>query len=473
MTRSLPSKPSLEQLKKQAKDLLKAFKAGKSETCDVLRYHYRFARTSNENILKAEVTLQEIQHALALDYGFKSWKELKAFTEKPSSKGGAPKQTTASPLVQALIEEAARRGASDIHIDWIGGVARPQLRVDGQLVATETQLPETEGQATIDQFKQLSALDTEVRDRPQTGRAMLKVHDGKMDLRIQVVPYIAGESVVARIAPRSDFVMSLEDQGLSPEQLERLRGWAGRPNGIIVMSGPTGCGITTTMYSLLHEIVQRGVCVSTAEDPVEAEIPGVNQQQIDPNRGITYVEALRSQLRQDPDVLMVGECRDTEVLEVLLRVAQTGHLALTTLHSSGTVGAVRRLLDMGAEPYVLNSTLIGIMAQRLVRKICDSCREEYEPEAWARESLGRGKEQSFFRGRGCDKCHNTGYRGRTAVHELLEMNDDLRLLFARNAGLDDLAAAAARSGLKTLRQDGLEKAAQGITTVNEVLRVCG
>ena len=301
---------------------------------------------------------------------------------------------------------------------------------------------------------------------------MLNIMGKDIDLRVSVNPYVQGESVVVRILNRGSCIIKLDQICESEATLGKLRSWIKRPDGLIIVTGPTGSGKTTLLYALLQELNSPGVKITTVEDPVEYIIDGINQQQVRCDIGLTFGRALRSQLRQDPNIMMIGETRDLETVQIEFQAVLTGHLVLTTLHTQNTTDAIRRLIDIGVEPLFLNSALTGIVAQRLVRIICKHCKEEYKPESWVLDALGANRPAKFFRGKGCAQCHQTGYRGRTAIHELLEIDDPLRKLINRDPGMDELRQHALASGLVTLRADGLAKVSQGLTTVEEVLRVC-
>jgi len=305
---------------------------------------------------------------------------------------------------------------------------------------------------------------------PQDGRIMLKIKGKELDIRTSVVPYVMGESVVMRILGRQNVSLDLESQGFTEPNLEMLRKWSKKP-GIIIVTGPTGCGKTTTLYSILQELNSPKVKITTVEEPVEYLIDGINQEQVNPRLGLTFAHAIRSQMRQDPDIIMVGEIRDLETVQLIFQVSLTGHLVLSTLHTHDTLGAIRRLLDIGAEPFLINSSLTGVVSQRLVRIICKDCKEEAEPEEWVKSRMKDHKGIKFFKGKGCKNCNNTGYRGRIAIHELLELDEPLRRLIAQDAGWEELRKQAIASGMIAMKEDGFAKVNQGITSIEEVLRV--
>lgn len=376
----------------------------------------------------------------------------------------------------ARVNDVLRAGvesrASDIHFEWVNDRLRVRFRVDGVLRDHANEpFAREEGQQVVARVKAMAGMNTAETRLPQDGRAMMRVGGEELDMRVSCVPYVVGECLTCRLLRRGGVVLSLERQGFTPEQKACFRGWISRPHGLVVLTGPTGSGKTTTLYSALGELNRGEIKITTIEDPVEYIIPGINQQQILPARGLTMAAAMRAQLRQDPDVIMLGEVRDTESVQIAVQAGLTGHLVLTQLHADTAPGAVRRLLDIGLDPYLLNGVLIGAMAQRLVRIVCPDCRQPHEPDAAQRAALGDLKGR-FVRGAGCERCRGTGYRGRIAIHELLEQDDGLRRLIAKDAELDELAAYAAAAGVASLRQDGLAKAAAGETTLEEVLRVC-
>jgi type IV pilus assembly protein PilB len=470
MTRQLPSKPSIEQLRNQAKDIHKAHKNGEHSCCAVLRNLHQFKDKPDEEILKTEVGLQEIQFALAMEYGFKNWNELKASAgtsgiEVASNQDGAA-------LVNRIFEAAFENRASDIHLEWNHGRLTPRFRVDSRLVDSGIEIPLSAQDGVIASIKAQAGLDVNGH-AVQDGRINLERDKRQYDLRVSIMPYVGGESAVIRILDRATPMISLEKQSLTPANLDRLRKWEHSPYGLFIISGPTGSGKTTTLYSVLIEMAATGnQKILTCEDPVEYVLDGVNQQAVNEAAGLTQDRVIRGLLRQDPDVIMIGEIRDLETLQAAIRCAETGHLVVTSMHTSDAPGAVQRLLDMHIEPNLLNNSLLGVMAQRLVRTLCTACREEHKPEQRVRDSFKEIGIVRDFRGRGCDQCKG-GYRGRAPAHEMLEMNDAVRTAIGLQKGKDTIRDAAIASGMIPIRTDALIKAFEGLTSIEEALRVCG
>ena len=462
MTKSLPTNPSLEHLKNEAKAILKSQKDQDASVCLLLRNLQYLEKKSDAEILNSKLKLTDCQFALAIEYGFSSWNAMKGFIKKQS-------QTDTEKLSSQLILEAISKKASDIHLDWNDKTPHIKLRTGGELQNSETQISESKD-IIIAEFKTMAGLDVNIKDQPQRGMARFKIHDKPVIMRVSVIPCISGESLVVRIFDDLSKI-TLDRMGFNVEQSKTIHKWLDSPNGIIVFSGPVGSGKTTTMLTALTELDPGKRKILTAEDPVYRIIDGISQLQIQPSKGITYEKAIQTLMYQDPDVIMVGECADHKVLQQICIAALTGHLILTQMHANSTAHVLRRLLDMRGEPYTLNSSITGIISQRLVRKICQDCKEEYQPEEWVKSSLAIDN-NTLFRGKGCEKCNNSGYRGRIAIYEMLELNDELRSVLARKPDYDELKQSVLKTGAKTLKEDGLNKVSQGLTTIDEVLRVC-
>ncbi|MBN1553418.1 MAG: type II/IV secretion system protein [Phycisphaerae bacterium] len=474
MTLSLPTRPSLSYLRKQAKSLLKRHQAKNADVCSILRNLHRFTDAAEEDILSASVSLVEVQFALAMEYGFKDWSDLKTHVEARET---PPVKTAVDPsawpeMRRAILTEAVSLGASDTHLEWNRDRLVVRQRVDGALRPSDVSIDKEQSRSVLDGFKMLGALDTTVHDEPQVGLCLCDVNGKRVSMRISVVPYTSGESIVIRHLP-DQLTLDMNAFGWPSETLERFRRWIRRPTGLIVVTGPTGSGMTTTIYGALRELAaDGGAKIITAENPVEYQIDGILQQQIGPLEGVSYAQAVTAQMRQDPDIMFVGECKDSETLEVILHAAITGHLVFTTMHADDAPACLRRLLDLKNDPYRIGGALIGVLSQRLVRKICEDCRESHEPPAWVRQSLPELPTGKFSRGKGCPACRNSGYRGRVAIAEMLEVDDAYRELLARNAAVEEFRKRFKTSGTHSLRTAGLLAAAEGITAIDEVLRVC-
>ncbi|MCS7253899.1 MAG: type II secretion system ATPase GspE [Armatimonadetes bacterium] len=378
-------------------------------------------------------------------------------------------------LVDMLVRNAVRERATDIHIEPFERTLRIRYRIDG--VLHEVPAPAKRFHAAIvSRIKIMSNLDITERRRPQDGRIRIRVLAREIDLRVSIIPTMFGESVVLRILDRSSSLLTLEQLGMMGDDLSRFERIIQAPYGILLATGPTGSGKTTTLYAAIQRLYTPELKFITIEDPVEYQIDGVNQIQINPQIGLTFANALRSILRHDPDIIMVGEIRDRETAEIAIHAALTGHLVFSTLHTNDAPGAITRLLEMGMEPFLVSSALQGILAQRLVRKICEHCKVEYEPgEVVRRMLISEGFEEAvdckFYRGAGCDECRYTGYFGRTGIFELLAMDEAIRELVLRKAPAGEIRQVAIEHGMHTLLQDGLRKVLLGITTIEEVERV--
>jgi type IV pilus assembly protein PilB len=376
-------------------------------------------------------------------------------------------------LLNMVLLLAVRDKASDIHFEPFEDEFKMRYRVDGVLYEMVPP-PRHLAAAIATRIKVMANLDIAERRLPQDGRIELNVGGNPVDMRVSVLPTMFGESVVLRVLDRTVVQLDLNKIGMAPETLARYRQVIRKPNGIILVTGPTGCGKTTTLYSTLNEINDVTVKIITAEDPVEYDLEGIVQININEEIGVTFANCLRSILRHDPDKILVGEIRDLETAEIAVQASLTGHLVFSTLHTNDAPSALTRLRDMGIPAFLITATLEAVLAQRLVRKICEDCRTEYEPppeqllELNLKPSDVLGKK--FYYGRGCERCNNTGYRGRTGIFELMILNDEIRDLISANASTDEIRAAARRHGMMTLREAGLKGIFDGITTVEEVVR---
>ena len=378
-------------------------------------------------------------------------------------------------LVNLLIQRAAESGASDIHIEPFDGQLKVRYRVDGLLREVDAP-PIQSAPAVISRVKIMANLNIAERRLAQDGRFRQRVRGVEYDLRVSTAPTIYGESVVMRLLRRNAEAMDFDSLGFGSAQADTMRDILATPHGILLVTGPTGSGKSTTLYAALEHLNQPERMIITVEDPVEYNIRGINQMQVKPQIGLTFANALRSIVRQDPDVIMIGEMRDTETAEIAVQSALTGHLVLSTLHTNDAPSSVMRLLDMGVQDYLLTSAVIAIQAQRLVRTLCTECREPYEPsrevvERVALERFTDGGPVTLYRPVGCDACGGAGYSGRIAIIEILRMSDQIRDLVLRRCDAGDIARAAAEQGMVIMRDDGLAKAVAGLTTIEEVLRV--
>lgn len=382
-----------------------------------------------------------------------------------------------APVIRAvnrLIADAVDQRASDIHIEPTEDALTVRYRIDGVLRARPP-LPAAMRAPLVSRIKVMAGLNIAERRLPQDGRLRLAVRGHDVDLRVATAPSIQGESAVLRVLDRSGLSLDLASLGFDEALAAQFRKLLHRPHGIALVTGPTGSGKTTTLYAALGELNDRGRKLLTVEDPIEYRLPGVIQTQVNPGIGFTFSGALRSFLRQDPDVMMVGEIRDGETAQIAVQAALTGHMILSTLHTNTAVGAVGRLLDMGVEPFLLGSVLNMVLAQRLVRRICAHCRDvsaiDTEQAVALARQHGVTEPPTLYRGHGCDRCGNSGYAGRVALIELLAVDDAVGRLILRRADEREIAAAAAEGGMRTLVADGLTKAGQGLTTLAELLRV--
>ena len=377
-------------------------------------------------------------------------------------------------FVNLLLLDAIERRASDIHIEPRERTMDVRLRIDGVLQEVPPP-PKTMYSAIISRIKILSNLDIAERRLPQDGRCVVRIGDKKVDIRVSTLPTMYGQKVVMRLLDKEKLFLDLEELGFSANQLSKFRKILQRPYGMILETGPTGCGKTTTLYAGLRHINTPEKNIVTIEDPIEYDLEGINQVQVKPNINLTFATGLRSTLRQDPDVILVGEIRDRETAEIAIRAALTGHLVFSTLHTNDAVGAVAQLQYFNIEPYLIGSAVDLVIAQRLVRKVCPNCQEPHSVSDKVLERLGITEESTndfkLVRGKGCPYCNYTGYWGRTAVYEFLEVTPQVKKLIFEGADADTLRKEAAKQGMRTLRESAMEKLRQGVTTIEGVLSV--
>jgi len=376
-------------------------------------------------------------------------------------------------LVNLVLLQAIRDKASDIHFEPFEDEFKMRYRIDGVLFEMVPP-PKHVAMAISSRIKVMANLDIAERRVPQDGRIELLVEGRPVDLRVSVLPTIFGESVVLRVLDRAQVNLDLTQVGMRDDDLNIFRQLIEKPHGIIIVTGPTGCGKTTTLYSALRELNTIDVKILTSEDPVEYDIDGLIQCQIKPEIGLTFARCLRSFLRQDPDIILVGEIRDLETAQIAVQASLTGHLVFSTLHTNDAPSSIARLLDLGLEPFLVTATLEAVVAQRLVRKICENCKEEYEPSEQQLMQLNLTPEdvagRTFFYGKGCDYCNHTGYRGRRGIFEIMVLDDDLRELIMKHASTTVLRKEARKRGMRTLRESGLLTLFDGITTIEEVVK---
>ncbi len=387
-------------------------------------------------------------------------------------------------LCNLVISQAVQNGVSDIHIEPFEKELRIRYRQDGMMF-TAMNPPKKATAAITSRIKIMSSLNIAEKRLPQDGRIKIKVANRMIDLRVSVLPVIWGEKIVMRILDQTSLKVNLEDLGFEPKTLERFKGGIASPYGIILVTGPTGSGKTTTLYSALTSVNSIDTNVMTAEDPVEYMLHGVNQVQCKPEIGLTFAAALRSFLRQDPDVIMVGEIRDFETAEIAIKASMTGHLVLSTLHTNDAPGTIGRIVNMGIEPFMVTTSVILVQAQRLVRKICKDCKFEIKPRAEQISQFGitpelirridlphiNEKNMLFYKGKGCESCNNSGSRGRIGVYEVMMMSERLRDIILNGGSTDDIRRQAIEEGMLSLRESALRKALTGLTSLEEVVRV--
>ena len=377
-------------------------------------------------------------------------------------------------IVNSIFSRAIDELASDIHIEPQEQNIRVRYRIDG-LLREMISFPKSTQGTMLSRIKIMADLNISERRLPQDGRIVYQYKRRSVDLRVSVLPTVNGEKIVIRILDKEATVAKVERIGMVPEDVERYKSLYRSSDGMILVTGPTGCGKSTTLYATINDINLPDRNIVTIEDPVELQFEGLNQVMINANIGLTFASVLRSILRQDPNIIMVGEIRDTETADIAVRAAITGHLVLSSLHTNSAPGALTRLMDMGVEPFVIASAMRGVVAQRLVRRICTECKEAYtpEPDSTERIFLGVGSqdELTLYRGSGCKTCGYTGYKGRTGIYEVLAMSPKLRSLVNKNVSDEELTRVACLEGMTTMRDDGIKKILKGLTTVQEIIRV--
>ncbi len=394
--------------------------------------------------------------------------------EEPTDLLDASDEAPVIRLVNSILFQAVKQRASDIHIEPFERDLVVRYRVDGILYNVLTP-PKRIQPSITSRVKIMAGLNIAEKRLPQDGRIRVTIAGKDIDIRVSIIPTAHGERIVMRLLDKTSILLKLEDIGFSADKLKVFNRMIHRPHGIILLTGPTGSGKTTTLYAALTRINSPDQNIITVEDPIEYQIKGIGQIQVNPKINLTFANGLRSILRQDPDVIMVGEVRDLETAEIAIQASLTGHLVFSTLHTNDSAGAITRLIDMGIEPFLASSSLIAIMAQRLVRIVCPDCRQKYYPSEEELREIGidakAADKKSLYRAVGCKNCLRTGYRGRTGIFELLVLDDDIRSLILKNYDSNTIKKTATNRGMLTLRQDGAKKVLNGVTTIEEVLRV--
>jgi type IV pilus assembly protein PilB len=377
-------------------------------------------------------------------------------------------------LVHLIIQEAVTMRASDIHVEPFAERVRIRYRIDGVLMERDSAPRRLLG-AMVSRLKIMGSIDIAEKRRPQDGRIKINVAGKDIDLRVSILPTTHGQSVVMRILDRENIKVGLQDLGFSDDDFARFKQLIKRPNGILLVTGPTGSGKTTTLYAALNELNRPDVKIITAEDPVEYYLPGVNQCEVKAKIGMTFARIIRAMLRQNPNILLVGEIRDLETAETAIQASLTGHLVFSTLHTNDAPSAITRLVDIGIQPFLVASSVLAIMAQRLVRKVCPKCKVRYEPPAHVLAGIGLrpeiAKKANFMRGKGCNHCSKKGYRGRLGIYELMVLTNQVREMAFKGESTMAIRKVARKQGMRTLFEDGVIKAIKGITTLDEVLRI--
>ena len=436
---------------------------------------------SGLDVLPMLATAQDITEAISKHYGVKGRVE-KAVSQLKDENVTATVRDLAETtdnapiisIVNSLLDQAVQDKASDIHVEPEEKLLRVRFRVDGVLREVIT-FPKNTQAAILSRIKIMADMDIAEKRLPQDGRIKLTKQSREIDIRVSTMPTILGEKVVMRILDKSAMNIKLNELGFTANNFALYQDMYDSAYGLVLVTGPTGSGKSTTLYSTLMSINDVAQNIITIEDPVEYRIPGVNQISINNKAGLTFASGLRTILRQDPDIIMVGEVRDRETAEITINAALTGHLVFSTLHTNDAAGAITRLIDMGVEPFLIVSSLRGVIAQRLVRRICPDCKVEYEPAPDSKERLylGKGPDEplKLWKGEGCAHCNYTGYKGRMAIHEVMPIFPEMRQLIMGDATGQEIFAMARKKGAKTIKEDGISKVFQGLTTIDELIRV--
>ena len=456
---------ALEDLRFHAGMFIKPVLASTEQIADAIDRFYHLDSSMNEVVKSIIQTEDDVVVSAIADH-----EESEAVDELIREAEGRPIVRLANWLLARAVEE----GASDIHIEPQQGELVIRLRVDG-LLREEQRLPKWTQGAIVSRLKVLSNLDIAEKRMPQDGRLSAEIAGTRIDLRVSTLPVTGGEKVVMRVVDTKNKNVDIAQLGMSDRDLRRVRSFLSRPQGIVLVTGPTGSGKTTLLYSALESIKHVSRNITTVEDPVEFQIPGLNQVQVDEKAKKTFHLAMRAILRQDPDVIMIGEIRDRDTAQIAFRASVTGHLVLSTVHTNDAAGAVTRLIDLGLEPFMVASSLIGVVSMRLVRVVCARCKETHEADVNTLNriggSLATDGQVTLYRGAGCPSCRQSGYSGRTGIFEVLEVDDALRSAISRGVNDAEVRKMAIQAGMRPIGEDGLEKSLRGVTTIDEVARV--
>jgi type IV pilus assembly protein PilB len=440
--------------------------APKEAIVEAINKYYGAAGTETESV---DSMLQEFTDT-AIDFAEDAGAGGKPGTTNTLEEGDAP----VIKLVHLIIQEAVTMRASDIHIEPFAERVRIRYRIDGMLMERDSPPRRLHG-AIVSRLKIMGSIDIAEKRRPQDGRIKILVAGKDIDLRVSILPSVHGQAVVLRILDRDNIKVGLQDLGFADDDFGRFKGLVKRPHGIVLVTGPTGSGKTTTLYAALNELNRPDVKIITAEDPVEYYLPGVNQCEVKAKIGMTFARIIRAMLRQNPNILLVGEIRDLETAETAIQASLTGHLVFSTLHTNDAPSAITRLVDIGIQPFLVASSVLAMMAQRLVRKVCPKCRVRYEPPAHILAGLGLrpeiAKKANFMKGKGCNHCNKRGYRGRMGIFELMVMTTEIREMTFKGEAYQAVRRVARKQGMRTLFEDGIIKAIKGQTTLDEVLRI--
>ncbi len=440
--------------------------APKEAIVEAINKYYGAASRETESV---DSMLQEFTDT-AIDFAEDGSTTGKSGTTNTLEEGDAP----VIKLVHLIIQEAVTMRASDIHIEPFVDRVRIRYRIDGVLMERDS-APRRLLAAIVSRLKIMGSIDIAEKRRPQDGRIKILVAGKDIDLRVSIMPTTHGQSVVMRILDRDNIKVGLQDLGFADDDFARFKALVKRPNGILLVTGPTGSGKTTTLYAALNELNRPDVKIITAEDPVEYYLPGVNQCEVKAKIGMTFARIIRAMLRQNPNILLVGEIRDLETAETAIQASLTGHLVFSTLHTNDAPSAITRLVDIGIQPFLVASSVLAIMAQRLVRKVCPKCKMRYEPPAHILAGLGLrpelAKKANFMKGKGCNNCNKKGYRGRMGIFELMTLTTQIREMTFKGESTQAIRRLARKQGMRTLFEDGIIKAIKGQTTLDEVLRI--